>query len=286
MPPRLNTAAPNGWLRLMPALLDGTMGFKAMNLNSQTGVRYLLLLYEAETGELSAILDAAIVTRLRTAALTAIACETLQEGPVPELGLFGSGYEAESHVDALKMRYPELERLVVHSPRAERRESFAARVGERHGIEVEAVADPETAAQVPVVCLATKAKEQVVQDEWFPPGTLVLSIGSTRLDLRELDARMFARCEHVLCDSPEQLARESGDVRAALEAGYLREDQLIRVADVVSGSAEVRRSGGDLRIFKSVGTALQDLAVGRALLQGCADAGRGLDLGTFPEGHS
>jgi alanine dehydrogenase len=290
VPARLNTAAPQGWLRLMPAVVDGAngapgaMGFKAMNLNRSTGVGYLLLLYEPGTGELQAIMDAAAVTRARTAAVTALAAEALVQDAPTEIGLFGSGYEAESHAVAMKMLWPRLQRIRVYSPRKERREAFARRLAPQLGLDIEAVDDARTAAQAPAVVLATKDTTAVAHADWFDRGTAVLSIGSTRLDLRELDERTFARVDVCLCDSPEQVAAESGDVRAALDGGHLREDQLVRLSDVVARTVALDPPR-DLAVFKSVGTALQDLAVGAAVLEACRSAGRGIELGRFPARH-
>jgi alanine dehydrogenase len=288
VPPRLNTGSSESWLRLMPAVLnseDGhaTMGFKAMN--KAESVRYMVLLYNPESGELLSIMDAARLTRVRTAAVTALACQAVQLGELEEIGLFGSGYEASSHVEALKALYPGLRRVTVFSPTRENREAFAHRTAEALGLEVEPVEDPASAARASVVVLATKAKTPVAEADWFEPGTLVLSIASTRLDLRELDEKVFARTEWCVCDAPEQVVSESGDVDAALEAGYLRQGQLVRMSDLVAGGGSVEWPPTDLLIFKSVGTALQDLAVGSAVYSRCLEAGRGTDLGVFPVPH-
>jgi ornithine cyclodeaminase/alanine dehydrogenase len=288
LPPRLNTGSPRSWLRLMPAALnalDGraTMGFKAMN--KADGVRYMVMLYEPESGELLSIIEAAHLTRVRTAAMTALACRSTRPGELTEIGLFGSGYEASSHVEALKALYPGLRRVAVFSPNRERREAFAERTAEALGIEVTPVEEPARAAKAPVVVLATKTKTPVVEAGWFEPGTLVLSIGSTRLDLRELDEELFARTEWCVCDAPEQVATESGDVAAALGGGYLRRERLMPMCEIVAGRGSVPWPPKDLLVFKSVGTALQDLAVGRAVYQRCREEGRGTDLGVFPVSH-
>lgn len=288
VPHRLDTGSAQSWLRIMPAVLDSgngqaTMGFKAMN--KANGVRYMVMLYEPESGELLAILDAARLTRVRTAAVTALACQSVRPGELTEIGLFGSGYEASSHVEALKALYPGLRRVTVFSRNRERREAFARTTAEAWGLEVDPVEDPARAARAPVVVLATKTSMPVVEPDWFEPGTLVLSIGSTRRDLRELDERLFARSEWCVCDAPEQVAAESGDVVAALEGGHVRREQLVRMSDIVAGRRSVEWPPSDLLIFKSVGTALQDLAVGSAVYRRCREEGRGTDLGPFPVPH-
>jgi ornithine cyclodeaminase/alanine dehydrogenase-like protein (mu-crystallin family) len=291
IPPRLNATAPDGWLRLMPAVLGSNgdrpmMGFKAMNLNRSTGVRYVVLLYEAESGELVSIIDAATVTRIRTAAVTVLACEALLGGErLTELGLFGSGYEATSHVEAFKARYPELVSVRVYSPRWERCEAFARRLGQELDVEIEPVREPRLVAAAPVIVLATKTDRPVLASEWVSPGTRLLSIGSTRLDLRELPEDLFARSAQCVCDSPEQVAIESGDVRAALDGGYTARSRLVRLADLLSGTVTAELPPSDLAVFKSVGSAHQDIAVSTAIDSECRKAGRGTDLGAFPLRH-
>jgi alanine dehydrogenase len=286
VPSRLNATAPSGWIRLMPAIIDSnglaSLGFKAMNLNDTGGVRYMMVLYEASSGALVAIMDAARLTRIRTAAVTALACREASPDGVRELGLFGSGHEAEGHATVFKAVFPELARVVVHSPNEERRERFAERMGRELEIAVEPVAEPERAARAPVVVLATKATGVVARSDWFRPGTYVLSIGSTRPDLRELDEHVFARTDVVIADAPDQLALESGDVRAAIDAGHLVDDAFCRLCDLVSGKSEVAWPPDDLLVFKSVGTALQDLAVSEAVHKAALANGRGLELGAFP----
>ena len=288
VPPRLNTGSPQSWLRLMPAVINSengasAMGFKAMN--KAEGVRYMVLLYEPESGELISILDAARLTRVRTATVTALACRSVVQEGLEEIGLFGSGYEAASHVEAFKALYPSLNKVTVYSPNQERRETFASTTAEDLGLEVEPVSEPRDAAKAPVVILGTKTAEPVVDASWFERGTFVLSIGSTRLDLRELDAATFARTEWCICDAPSQVATESGDVKAALEAGYLGEDRLVSMSELVAGHRSVEWPPTDLLVFKSVGTALQDLAVGNAVYERALKANRGLDLGAFPVRH-
>jgi alanine dehydrogenase len=290
VPGRLNADAPGGWIRLMPAAIDATngrsaLGFKAMNLNQSTGVRYITVLYDADSGDLEAIMDAARLTRVRTAAVTAIACRNMRPQSLTELGLFGSGHEAQSHAEVFKALFPELERIVVYSPTRERRESFAAHWTERLGIDVVAAGHPKAAATAGVVVLATKAKEVVADAEWFAAGTLVLSIGSTRPELRELDEAIFRRARWCVGDAPGQLVEESGDVKAAIAAGSLAPERMVGLSDLVAGAARVEWPPDDLLIFKSVGTALQDLAVSRAVHGAGLEAGVGLDLGGFPVLH-
>ena len=164
IPGRLNAAAPQGWIRLMPAVIQGAnggsaMGLKVMNLNRTTGVRYVVLLYEPESGELAAIMDAARLTRIRTAAVTAIACRAARPEPLEALGLLGSGNEAAGHAEVFKATFPDLKDILVYSPRAQSREGFAERMSQQLGIEVRACSDPREPATLPVSVLGDQSED-------------------------------------------------------------------------------------------------------------------------------
>jgi ornithine cyclodeaminase/alanine dehydrogenase-like protein (mu-crystallin family) len=280
MPPRLDVDMSTGFLRVMPAAMGELMGVKVMTLVKGLGNRYLLLLYSQPSGDLLALVDAAEVTRLRTAATTALAGEMLAPAGTTRLGLLGSGFEAESHLRLLSSVWP-LEQVLVYSPTPERRQAFAARMSEELGVSVTAVERPEDAVgQAEVSVLATKATSPVVDGSAFPPGAVVLSIGSTRPDLRELDRNAFGRACALLVDDAQQVRRESGDVIDALGCGALTGDHIVSMAALDGESGSLRADGArDLLAFKSVGTAVQDLALAGSLLSAARAEGRGRDLG-------
>jgi alanine dehydrogenase len=280
MPPRLDVDLPTGFLRVMPAAMGEVMGVKVMTLVKGMGNRYLLLLYSQPSGELLALLDADEITRLRTAATTALAGEMLAPGGTSRLGLLGSGFEAESHLRLLSRVWP-LERVLVYSPTPARRRAFAERMSEELDVSVLAVERPEDAvAEAQVSVLATKATKPVVDGSAFPAGAVVLSIGSTRPDLRELDRNALGRAGALLVDDARQVRLESGDVIDALGCGALADDRIVSMAALDGDVRRLRRDGSrDLLAFKSVGTAVQDLALAKSALAAAEAEGRGRELG-------
>lgn len=284
LPSRLDVDLPRGFLRVMPAALDSVMGVKVMTLVRGVGNRYLLLLYAQASGELLAVFDASELTRLRTAAVTAVAGQLLCAEGVDHLGVIGSGFEAEAHLRVLARMWS-IASARVYSPSTERREAFARRLGPELGIRIEAVASPASAVEDSAVSvIATKSRVPVIDGTCFRAGSTVLSIGSTRPDLRELDAVAFARASFVLVDSPSQVAAESGDVIDAVSCGALRVEQLMAMSDASPAAFAAAESGGrDLRVFKSVGTALQDLALASEVLVAATEAGVGRELGDLAE---
>lgn len=278
LPPRLDVDLPSGFLRVMPAALEPYMGLKVMTLAEAHGTRYLILVYRQATGELLAVLDADEVTRLRTAATTAVAGELLLPDGADRVGLVGSGFEAEGHLRTFSRQWP-LREALVFSPSEERRERFAARMTDELGFPVRPVATVEAAVgDAPVSILCTKSKTPVVDGAAFPRGATVLSIGSTRPDLRELDQATLRRAAVLLVDDARQVMLECGDVGDALQHNALEEDRIVGMAEWTGLDGRVT-SERDLVCFKSVGTAVQDLALAGELIGAATAAGRGRQLG-------
>jgi ornithine cyclodeaminase/alanine dehydrogenase len=279
LPPRIDVPSGSGFVRVMPAVLDDVMGVKIMSLAEGLGTRYLVLLYDVATGRLMGTFDADELTRLRTAAYTLVAGELLGANEHEQLGLVGSGFEAAGHLRLMARRWP-VKQVFVYSRSAERRTEFATRMADELRIEVRAVDTLREATGTPLVVLATKSKEPVVDGAHIAPGAVVLSIGSTRPDLRELDRATLARAGTLLVDDERQVRLESGDVIDAITHGALPEDLLVPAARAAADGDAIRRGGGrDLLVFKSVGTALQDLSLARRLFHAAQSRGIGRELG-------
>jgi ornithine cyclodeaminase/alanine dehydrogenase-like protein (mu-crystallin family) len=265
----------------MPAVLDDVMGLKIMTLVEGVGNRYLVLLYEVKTGELLALFDADELTRVRTAATTALAAKLLcGDKPITQLGIIGTGFEAVGHLEFFASSFP-LRQVVAYSPNAERRAAFAQKMSHELGIDVQAAATSTAAlANMPVVVLATKAKVPVIDGNDFSPGAVVLSIGSTRLDLRELDNRTLERAASLAVDDKDAVLHESADIVDSIAAGAFSSDHIVSLGQLSAGQLLEPASGKrDLIVFKSVGTALQDLALARELYFDSNFKASGRDLG-------
>jgi ornithine cyclodeaminase/alanine dehydrogenase len=254
------------------------MGLKVMTLARGVGNRYLLLVYVQASGELLAVLDADEITRLRTAATTAVAGELLCPAGTDHVGLVGTGFEAEGHLRAFAALWS-LRQVQVYSRSPERRAAFAERMSAELGIAVTAVDSvDDVVGRAPVSLLCTKSVDPVVDGSRFAQGAVVLSIGSTRPDLRELDRATLRRSRAVLVDDAAQVMAESGDIGDGLASGMISDDRIVGMADWC-GRDQFDGDGRDLLTFKSVGTALHDLAVASVAIEAAQRAGIGRDLG-------
>lgn len=280
LPGRIDTPSTTGFLRVMPAVLGDVMGLKVMTLVEGVGNRYLVLLYSVATGELLAVFDADEITRLRTAAYTASAALVMVGAAPLQLGVVGTGFEATGHLRMLAHVWP-LQCVVAYGRDEGRRVEFAERMTDELGVPVSpAPSVKQAVCDSPVVVLATKNKVPVVDGELFASGATVLSIGSTRPVLRELDRRSLARAGTVVVDDVEQVLAESGDIIDAVGSGTLSRDRLLPLAQATgAGTALHTDADRDLLVFKSVGTALQDLSLASALYDDALQQGVGRDLG-------
>ncbi len=287
-PPRLNLPTPNGFFRVMPAVMgkSGVMGFKVFNGSVEHGVRYVIAIYDAIEGGLLALLDAAYLTAARTGATTGVATRYLARPESESIGVIGSGLEARTNLAAVCAVRP-IRRARVFSPTAANRERFAREQASALGIEIEAAPDAESAVRasdIVVVATNTTGRGDLIayRGAWMEPGQHVNSIGSTGGPLREIDPETFRRADRIAMDSKLQVEDESGDAIAAREAEAYSDERVVELTDLVTAQRSERRAD-EITLFKSVGTAVQDVMAGYAVYREALRLGRGTEIGDFLE---
>jgi ornithine cyclodeaminase/alanine dehydrogenase len=281
-PHRLNLKAGKGWLRVGPAVLEGSgyMGFKAMNLAPGHGVRYQVHLYRIADGELLAIMDALHLTTLRTGATSAVATRRLAGGAATTIGVIGSGIEARAQLEA--MHALGLARSArVYSPTQANREQFAADYSRSLGIEVLPVSRArEAVSGCGLVVAAVKSTETVLLGEWLEPGTHVNSVGTARPEQREIDPATFQRSAVIVVDTREGVFGEAGDAIAAKDV--VSPEQVYELAELVTGRAPGRSDDKQITLFKSVGSAHQDVAIAARIFERAREKNLGSEMNGFP----
>ncbi|WP_225636629.1 ornithine cyclodeaminase family protein [Streptomyces solaniscabiei] len=264
---RINLSLPTGFLRLMAAAwpTKGFAGYKEFH-RCNGHVRYTYHLMDQATGENLAMIDANHLTALRTGASGGLAADILARPESRVLGVIGSGAEARTQVEAIRAVRP-IDTVIVYSPRSERREALAAEL-RTSGVEAYTTADPAAAvskADVVAVATNTGARGPAFEGRWLTqPGVHVNSIGSTLPSQREIDEKTWAQVDRVVIDA-ELLLHESGDAIAAQQAGTLDPSRVTLLADAVAGSDHNVRTQDERTLYKSVGSAVQDLALAQAV---------------------
>lgn len=224
-------------------------------------VNGLYLLLSGETGEPVAVLDGRELTLWRTAAASALAASYLAREDASRLLMVGSGALSEHLIRAHAAVRP-IRSVAIWN----RDPAKAARVAERlaptlPGIDVAAAGPlPEAVAEADVITAATLASEPLVHGAWLRPGTHVDLVGGFTRDMREADDEAVRRAS-VFVDTRAGACHEAGDIVQPIEAGVIRaEDVRADLFDLCRGVHAGRAAADEITLFKSVGTALEDLA--------------------------
>ena len=271
--PRFRLGLNPGVLNVMAASdLDlGVSGLKTYGV-SEGGARFVVVLFAADRAEVLAIIEADKLGQLRTGAASAVAARHLAKPGAKSLGILGTGWQAESQVLCMRTALPELERVVAYSRNEEALARFCGR------FEAEAGEYNKDAAEMDVVVTITSSKDPVLRGEWLKPGALVCAVGANRIQSRELDNAVVERAAFVCCDSKEQAKIEAGDLVEPVERGVLDWLEVHELSEVVGGEVHGRAQDDDIVLFKSLGIAAEDLAVGALVLERARERGVGTEL--------
>lgn len=283
-----------GFLGSMPAAVGplGVFGVKALSVfHANEGTAFdshqgAVLLFEAGHGRLLAILDATSITAIRTAAVSAVATRLLAREDASELAIIGSGVQARTHLEALRLVRP-LRRVRVFSRDAERVRAFAERESRAHGIEVVPAATAEEAVRgAHVVCTVTSSCEPVLHGVWLREGMHLNVVGAATPDCREVDTATVVR-SRLFVDRRESALREAGDVLIPMRKGAIGEDHVqAELGELLIGRATGRGSRDEVTLFKSLGLAIEDVAAAHVVYRNAERLGVGtrMDLGGVRHG--
>lgn len=267
MPAKVYVSLPehNGDFRAMPAALDNAAGVKWVNSHANNpkahnlpAVMGVYILSDAASAAPLAIMDATLLTALRTGAAGAVASKYLAVAEPRSLGFIGCGVQARVLLDAHSAVYgSSLElRLADNNPAAAER--FAAETGGQ-------VSSLESAAACDIVCTSTPARAPVVWRSWVSPGAHINAMGADAPGKQELDPELLTYAKIVI-DDPEQ-AHHSGEINMPLSQGLLTDAQIHGTLGQVIAGLKSGRTGDEITIFDSTGLAIQDLAVARVIYE-------------------
>ena len=273
-------AAERASLRTMTAVPPGSRYYGAKLMGMAFGaagrqLEYAVVLFDATTGSLAAIVDGNLVTAYRTAATSAAALDRLAPERPASLAVLGSGLEARMHTLAIAA-VRELHEIKIYSPTPGKREAFAKALGAELGVRAHAVESPAEAvggADIVLAAARSYGEKPILHGEWLAPHATVVSIGSTLPDQREVDSSVVARAGLIVCDNVEEVLEDSGDMLAARRDGVEPEAKCVSLNDLMSGKASHTRREGEVAMYKSVGSGLQDVVVAGMILDLARAAG-------------
>ncbi|MBN8448876.1 MAG: ornithine cyclodeaminase family protein [Candidatus Accumulibacter sp.] len=277
--PRQRTRLPQTTLHILQGALPqfDVIGYKAYTSN-RSGVRFLVHLFRASRGNLLAVIEADLLGMMRTGAASGVATRWLARPDAQVAGVFGAGWQAEGHIEALATVCPLL-RVKVYARHAERLAAFCKKMSERLALEVIPAASPEDVVRgSDIVSTVTTSATPLFAAEWLSPGTHINAAGSNSLIRRELGEDVLKRCSPIVVDSVETALHESGDLLPLLEKGRLHARQLIELGDVICGRQPGRSTAEEITLFESQGMAVQDLALAARLETLARERGLGVEL--------
>jgi alanine dehydrogenase len=246
------------------------------------GGRYvgLVTLYSMTTLEPLAVLHDSFVQKMRVGATSALGIRELAGRGVTVAGMFGSGWQAQAHLECLLLVRPEIEEVRVYSPTPEHRETFASTWTERTGRKIVAVDEPRAAvAGCQIVTCATATMDPCFDGSWVEPGTHVTAITSPdgTATRRELDDVTFDRADRIVVLSREQVHHDKQtDILGPVDKGRMRWEDIRELGEVLRGTAPGRESGAEITIFaNNTGMGIQFAAVCARALELAEERGLG-----------
>jgi ornithine cyclodeaminase/alanine dehydrogenase-like protein (mu-crystallin family) len=242
----------------MLGAMEATFGAKLISVfpgaSGAPSHQGVVALFDPETGAPVAIVDAADVTGIRTAAASAAATDVLARPEARTLAILGTGEQARRHAEAIPL-VRDIERIFVWGRSREKAEALAAEIGG------EATASAEEAArEADIICTVTASAEPVLLSAWVKDGAHINAVGSSRLGPSEIDVALVARAR-FFADHEEGVRRQGEEFARALAAGAIGENHLLgEIGAVIAGILPGRLGPSDVTLYKSLGSIVQDLA--------------------------
>ena len=284
VPVRLSVPLKDGVALTMPAAVRGAPSYSVKVVavapaNAQIGrptVTATVLLGDAVTGELLAVIDGTALTALRTGAAGGVAARELCRRDAVRAALFGAGAQARSQLLALvSVRDIKEVCVVTRDPaHAAAIGEWAARQASLAGVAVRPSAAQGAVASADVVVTATTSGTPVFEGAWLRDGVHVTAVGAFTPETRELDGDTL-RGARIVVDQRAAALAEAGELRG------LSDRDVVELGEIVAGRVPGRTAAGQRTVFKSVGNAIQDLAVASRAYERARERGIGEEI-TFP----
>lgn len=277
--PRSRVAMPTSQLHVLSGgdKQQGIYGLKTYTA-SRKGARFLVLLYESETGDLLAMMEADRLGQMRTGAASGVATKYMAREDADTVGIYGTGWQAESQLMAV-CAVRKIKSIKAYSRKPEHRQNFSEKMSPLLGVEVVPVEKPEDAAvDQSILITMTSGREPVLLGEWISEGIHINAAGSNFLSKAEIDVEAVRRSNIIAVDSIEQSKIEAGDLLPAVERGVISWDAVTELGHIIAGHVKGRTGDADITLFKSNGIALEDISTALRVYHLAKERGLGEEL--------
>ena len=241
---------------------SGLVGIKVYASNPAVGAPdFRVLLFDSNTAQLLAEIEANILGQIRTGAASGVATRHLAREHASRVAIFGSGFQAETQLEAVNCAR-RLDQVRVFSRNPERRAAFAERMGRQLDLSIVASESPEEALDgADIVIAVTNSRTPVFPGSLLRPGTHINAAGSNHVKRREIDADAVQMASLIAVDSMEQAQMEAGDLTQAAKDGVFSWSDACELHDVLAGNFPGRTSNDQITLFESQGLAVEDIAI-------------------------
>ncbi len=238
-----------------------------------------VFLVDGKTGEVVAIMNGTVLTKIRTGAVQGAATSTLLKNDAKKALLVGCGSQAPYQLQAM-LCSRRFEVVYVYDIDKERRERFVKEESEKYPeVRIEMVDDPNVVVpEVDLIVTVTTSKKPVFDGNLVKKGALVCGIGSFTPEMQEIDENVFKKADKVFVDTKEGVLNEAGDLIIPIEKGILMEDDVHELGEVFAGKVPGRETDEEIIIFKSVGVAIFDLVSAQSVFETAQLRNLGMDV--------
>jgi ornithine cyclodeaminase/alanine dehydrogenase-like protein (mu-crystallin family) len=241
------------------AEFKGLLGLKAYTV-ARGQARFYVSLFDAESGELLAFIEADKLGQMRTGAASGVATKYLARADAKTVGVYGTGWQARSQLESV-CAVRDIERVKVYSRSPENRARFCLEVSAQlNDVNISPVEKPEEAAEADIIITITSSREPVLQGARLKLGAHVNAAGGNSILRRELDDEAIKRSSFIAVDSLDQAKIEAGEFVTAVEKGLLTWERVKELRHVVNGEMRGRTNDREITLFKSLGVAIEDVA--------------------------
>lgn len=235
------------------------------NIPPLPAIQGQMLVMDAENGSLLAMLDAPAVTALRTGAASGLATDLLARPQASTLAIFGTGVQARTQVAGV-LAVRKIKKIVVKGISNDNEKAFCLQVEKEHKLSCEPLGDLANLRQADIICTATTSETPLFELKHIVPGVHINAIGSYKVQMRELSEDIIAASTLVV-DQRAAVLHEAGEVAIPIRDGRFTPAVIkAELGEVVSGKTR-RKSDDEITVFKSVGNAIQDLALARFMIR-------------------
>jgi alanine dehydrogenase len=259
------------------AAADGTGNYMGLKIytSAKVGLRFLVPLFQVDSGELLALIEADYLGQIRTGAASGLATKLLARADASKIGIIGTGLQSRTQLHALAL-VRTITGVRAFSRTPEHRERFAKEMTEQLGFPVVAVASAQEAVHgADIVVTATNSTDPVLDGSWLTPGMHINAIGANFPQKHELDGTAVRRCDIIAADSREQSKIEAGDLIQMYGDDKRRWDNVTELSEIVAGKVPGRSNPEQITLFKSNGIAIEDIVVAGRIYEIAKERGMG-----------